>query len=746
MRSLGILCVMCLLCASMISYGDLVGHWTFDEPAGAATAVDSTGGTNGLISGSVTVGVVGVIGNAYQFNGSGYVDMGNAAFLGNITGSSDMSYSYWLKAPVDNGTGRNVAVFLGNDRSNSGYLDSGIENNDFIYGRDRGSSDSEIKSTVAYNDNTWHHIVYVIDADAGHALYIDGNLAKSDATALKLPTALINNFEIGRLGRQSATDYFRGAIDDVRVYNEALTIGKVRAIFKPKLASNPMPFDGAVSIPVDQVLSWNAPSDPNIASTLGYNVYLDPNEIDVTNGLSAILVSSSQSETSYDSVDFLTDTTYYWRVDAINQLNDANSTIETLPGYIWSFTTVPSAPQIAQQPSTVRAYVTDADAILTCSFTSVSSATVQWYKDGQTLSSVGDVVIDTTNNGTAYTTTLQILTPEVVDEGEYYCVINNGDELMSDSAWLIINRMLAQYDFDSSLVPAIGSAADAPIGQGKTVDGVPDANELQASDITLSYVTGVNGTGQAINLELGQYVDFSTGGYPRASDHANGIGKGLDAGTVVCWIRPQDTGNQAGVLLNYNSNPDPTGLGLTLMPYAGTAIGRLYVRAKTETGSAVDLAPSLTGLPGRPGWDIYDGNWHMLAATWQAGDVANLYLDGQLVGTESANIPAAYGPWQHGVLVGAGRGSGTSRHLLSGLMSGAVDNLRIYNYRLDSDSTEVFAGEYYDNTGIVPCMDIHFAGSELNIDNSGTSYCKVDLADMVMFFEAWLASGLLDVP
>jgi hypothetical protein len=746
MKRFGKLFAMYVLCASVISHAALVGHWTFDEAAGATTAVDAIGGSDGVINGAVITGVAGVIGNAYEFNGSGHVDMGDAAFLSGITSSSDMSYSYWLKAPVNNGTGRNVAVFLGNDRSNGGYLDSGIENGDLIYGRDRSlSSDSEIKSTDTYNDNTWHHVVYVIDADTGHKLYIDGSLAASDTAALKLPTDLINNFEIGRLGRLNATDYFHGAIDDVRVYDEALTLGQVQALFEPKLASNPIPPIGSINIPINQILAWDAPNDPNVASTLGYNVYLDPNETDVTNGLGAVLVSSNQSETSYDSVDFMTDTTYYWRVDAVNQLNDANSTVETLPGYIWSFTTVPAAPQITLQPLTTRGYPTDAGIALTCEFTSASAATVQWYKDGQTLSTAGDVVIDTTNNETAYTTTLQILTPEVADEGEYYCVINNGDELMSDSAWVIINKLLVQYDFDGSLIPAVGSVVDAPVGQGKTVEGVPDANSWQASDVTLSYVTGVNGTGQAINLNPGQYIDFGIIGYPRASNYANGIGDGLDAGTIVCWVKPLNTGVDEAILVNYNPTPDPTGFGLTLLPGGATARGRIYVRAKTETGNPIDLAPALLGLSDRPGWDIYDGDWHLLAATWQAGDVANLYLDGQLVATESTNSPAFYEPWQQGVLIGAGRG-GTYRQLLNGMLAGAVDNLRVYNYRLDTDSNEVFAEEYYDNTGVLPCMDIHFVGNEFNIDNTGSSYCKVDLADMAIFAGAWLSNGLWDAP
>jgi hypothetical protein len=303
------------------SYGDLVGHWTFDEPAGATTAVDFTGGTDGFIWGNVTSGVSGVFGNAYEFNGSGYVDMGNASFIPGITGAS-VSLSYWVKS-LDNGSGRNVAVFLGNDTVSDRYIDSGIDNNDLIYGRDRGPDTfPEIKSRQAYNDGQWHHVVFVIDASVGHCLYIDGVLITSDTAVLDLTTG-INNFEIGRLGRSFPTDYFRGAIDDVRVYNEALTLGQVQAIYNPKRASNPIPFNGALEVPVDQVLSWTAGERGNYT----HDIYLG------TESENLRIVSLSQSRTEYtpaEELDF--GVAYYWRVDELENG-------QVITGDVWTFQT-----------------------------------------------------------------------------------------------------------------------------------------------------------------------------------------------------------------------------------------------------------------------------------------------------------------------------------------------------------------------------------------------------------------------
>jgi hypothetical protein len=152
------------------------------------------------------------------------------------------------------------------------------------------------------------------------------------------------------------------------------------------------------------------------------------------------------------------------------------------------------------------------------------------------------------------------------------------------------------------------------------------------------------------------------------------------------------------------------------------------------------------GRPDRPGWNVFDGAWHLVAYTWQAGAADAVYVDGQPVATGNGGaVQTVYSDWQRGVLLGAGRSS-ANRDILSSLFEGAVDNLRIYNYRLDADSNAVFAQEYLDATGIAPCLTSTFEGHELNFDNTGASYCKVDLADFAKLAENWLAGGLYAAP
>ena len=104
-------------------------------------------------------------------------------------------------------------------------------------------------------------------------------------------------------------------------------------------ATNPVPEADSATVDSETTtaVTWTAPSDPNIASISGYDVYFgtDPN----------VLVNSPSSVTTESlsvSLDFTT--TYYWRVDT-NIVWDSNeitggSLSQTIASEIWNFTTL----------------------------------------------------------------------------------------------------------------------------------------------------------------------------------------------------------------------------------------------------------------------------------------------------------------------------------------------------------------------------------------------------------------------
>ncbi|GAI98761.1 unnamed protein product, partial [marine sediment metagenome] len=95
-------------------------------------------------------------------------------------------------------------------------------------------------------------------------------------------------------------------------------------------ATFPSPDDGAIDVSRDVVLSWTP--GPYAAPINGQKVYLSESFDDVSNGIGGI----TQSATSYarpQRLDF--STTYYWRVDEVNNVNPSSPWISR----VWSFTT-----------------------------------------------------------------------------------------------------------------------------------------------------------------------------------------------------------------------------------------------------------------------------------------------------------------------------------------------------------------------------------------------------------------------
>ncbi len=197
----------------------LVGWWTFDSISGS-TVIDSSGrGNSGTKQGDARVDVNGRMGDAMAFDGAGdYISRDSPAGL-NIT--NNVSVSVWIKK-ITNGPYDLLA----------GYTDVGTANGYRLW----SSPNKVLFSINGYNtnpatynyvaDNIWHHVVG-INNGTHNMIYLDGVLGNITNT-----TSQINysNVYLG-MGYGTGWSYFNGSIDDVMIFNRALTQAEIVALY-----------------------------------------------------------------------------------------------------------------------------------------------------------------------------------------------------------------------------------------------------------------------------------------------------------------------------------------------------------------------------------------------------------------------------------------------------------------------------------------------------------------------------------
>lgn len=190
----------------------LVSYWPLDDITGGTTA-DVVGTYNGSLEGDVT-GVDGKIDQAIQLDGEDdYVDCGNLEI------GSGLTVSAWIKPEEkteDYDWRKNLGVVAQYQTEWIFEVRSNLEGIQFWDG-DWLQSESDIA------ENKWQHVAAVWTAGGDRTIYIDGEKDVSDGNA---DSPFSNNItRIGYSGDRSR--YFKGKIDDVRLYNRALSDDEV---------------------------------------------------------------------------------------------------------------------------------------------------------------------------------------------------------------------------------------------------------------------------------------------------------------------------------------------------------------------------------------------------------------------------------------------------------------------------------------------------------------------------------------
>jgi uncharacterized repeat protein (TIGR02543 family) len=249
-----------------------LAHWRFDESDGTV-AHDSSGSYNGTLSPAGASFVPGGrAGNALSLNRSanGFVSMGNVLGLGGI----DYSVVAWIRMTAGDTTDGSLILSKQAAYTRNGYalnvnktggllLDNRAS---FIEG---GSGTAQITtaetpiSTTAVNDGNWHQIVASYQIGGLKSIYVDG--APTEDSKLSQPfNQNTVPFLIGGVNYNGIpTGLFTGLIDEVQIYNYALTSTDVDFLF-----NNP----SLEVAPFDLPVGWSL----NTAATSGGTIQRNP--------------------------------------------------------------------------------------------------------------------------------------------------------------------------------------------------------------------------------------------------------------------------------------------------------------------------------------------------------------------------------------------------------------------------------------------------------------------------------------
>jgi len=208
----------------------LVGYWDFQEGAGDK-AYDKSGYDNdGTLEASMTESdwVNGKMGQALDFDGSDdYVDTGDIEFL---DGVSEFTLFAWMKR-----RSASDHVSIVKDLNVNNRLGINFYNDGNVYLN--LSQDGQQWGYFSSNDTDWHHVVLVFDGsqsdNAGRLKgYFDG-VQQTLSWANTIPAATDDNSASFLFGRSPANStYTDGSIDEVRIYNRALSAGEVERLYK----------------------------------------------------------------------------------------------------------------------------------------------------------------------------------------------------------------------------------------------------------------------------------------------------------------------------------------------------------------------------------------------------------------------------------------------------------------------------------------------------------------------------------
>jgi hypothetical protein len=209
----------------------ITGWWTMDGmdtnwTSGLVTDKSGAGGSANLIGFSTSTSPVGgKLGQALSFNGSTQY-LTSSSVLSGVMTSSAGTVSVWFYPIGGQTTGcttGDMSGLVGDGTVSGGFMWLGYDGSNVCVG---GFDSAKRSFSAAASSGKWNHAVWV-HQNGSLSLWVNGNFA--GATALGTISDLTHAIHIGR---SFSSAYFKGYIDDVRMYNYSVSSSTIQQLYQ----------------------------------------------------------------------------------------------------------------------------------------------------------------------------------------------------------------------------------------------------------------------------------------------------------------------------------------------------------------------------------------------------------------------------------------------------------------------------------------------------------------------------------
>ncbi len=594
----------------------------FEEASGSAATDASPSKNNGTLNGATRT-TAGRFGSALSFNGaSDRVDVPDAASLDLTTA---MTLEAWVR-PTSN-VGWRTAIFKERAAAGHAYALYSSEGNAPIAENFIGSTYNGAAAANPLPLDAWSHIATTYDG-AALRLFVNGTQVATKAATGAMP-ATANPLRIG--GNTLWGEYFAGLIDEVRVYNRALSAAEIQSDMNAAIGA-PAPTDttppsapgnltatGALG---KVTLAWDASTD-NVGVS-GYEVYRS-----TTAGFTPSAANRIATPSATGYVDNVAAGTYYYRVKAADTAGNLSASSAQASGTATADTTGPTVTLTAPAAGTVSGAVT-----LRASATdNVGVSGVQFLVDG--------AAFGEEDTSAPY----EVQWPSTA--------VANGTHKLSARA-----RDAAGNATTSAEVSVTVSNSGTPNTGLVLALGFEETSGTAATDASAAKNSGtVNGATRTTSGRFGSALSFD--GVNDRVDVPDSASLDLTgAMTLEAWVRP-------------SSN---SGWRTAILKERGTA-GHVYALYSSEGNAPIAenfIGSTYNGTAGTGALPL--NTWSHLATTYD-GAAPRLYVNGTQVGTKAVTgaMAATASPLRIG-----------GNALWGEYFAGQIDEVRIYNRALSA--------------------------------------------------------------